>query len=157
MTLGWDTSWRSKEERLPVEEFFAFHLSSRDCRAFCPSAQFVLARYRLRATIHITFFHPVYQKLGIPRFSFCRTTFYPCFFFFSFTVYARSSNNIQIFTIFVRENGSTTCFLVDFFLSTFGFYTIRIFLKNKFVKIKIFCPILICNEFGGEQSNFERT
>lgn len=75
--------------RLPVEEFFAFHLSSRDCRAFCLSAQFVLARYRLRATIHITFFHPVYQKLEIPRFSFCRATFYPCFFFFSFMVYRR--------------------------------------------------------------------
>lgn len=120
--------------RLPVEEFFAFHLSSRDCRAFCLSAQFVLARYRLRATIHITFFHPVYQKLGIPRFSFCRATFYPCFFFFfSFMVYARSSNNIQIFTIFVRENGSTMCFLVDFFFINVQFLPD----ENFFLKVQI--------------------
>ena len=32
------------------------------------------ARYLLRATAHIAFFHPVYSKLGIPRFLLSRST-----------------------------------------------------------------------------------
>lgn len=40
--------------------------------------------------------------------------------------------------------------LIFFFINVWFLHDKNFFLKNKFVKIKIFCPILICNEFGGE-------